>query len=63
MWPVNRSGESSIGYGIARRIEQVAQGPLALNQGTIYPARDACAAALPVFRASRVEPVLAMRHE
>jgi transcriptional regulator len=26
------------GYGIARRIEQVAQGRLALNQGTIYPA-------------------------
>jgi transcriptional regulator len=26
------------GYGIARRIEQVAEGNLALNQGTIYPA-------------------------
>ncbi|HEV3061396.1 MAG TPA: PadR family transcriptional regulator [Vicinamibacterales bacterium] len=26
------------GYGLARRIEQVAQGSLALNQGTIYPA-------------------------
>ena len=26
------------GYGIARRIEQVAQGALNLNQGTIYPA-------------------------
>src|SRR5579871_5018326 len=26
------------GYGIARRIEQQAQGMLALNQGTIYPA-------------------------
>jgi PadR family transcriptional regulator PadR len=26
------------GYGIARRIEQMAQGSLALNQGTIYPA-------------------------
>ena len=26
------------GYGIARRIEQVANGALALNQGTIYPA-------------------------
>lgn len=26
------------GYGIARRIEQVSQGSLALNQGTIYPA-------------------------
>ncbi len=26
------------GYGIARRIEQVAGGALALNQGTIYPA-------------------------
>jgi PadR family transcriptional regulator PadR len=26
------------GYGMARRIEQVAQGMLALNQGTIYPA-------------------------
>jgi transcriptional regulator len=26
------------GYGIARRIEQVAEGRLALNQGTIYPA-------------------------
>jgi transcriptional regulator len=26
------------GYGIARRIEQVAAGALALNQGTIYPA-------------------------
>jgi PadR family transcriptional regulator, regulatory protein PadR len=25
------------GYGIARRIEQVAQGSLSLNQGTIYP--------------------------
>ena len=28
----------SHGYGIARRIEQVAQGALSLNQGTIYPA-------------------------
>ena len=26
------------GYGVARRIEQVAQGSLTLNQGTIYPA-------------------------
>jgi PadR family transcriptional regulator PadR len=26
------------GYALARRIEQVAQGSLALNQGTIYPA-------------------------
>ena len=26
------------GYGIARRIEQVAEGSVALNQGTIYPA-------------------------
>ncbi len=26
------------GYGIARRIEQVASGGLTLNQGTIYPA-------------------------
>ncbi len=26
------------GYGIARRIEQIAEGSLALNQGTIYPA-------------------------
>jgi PadR family transcriptional regulator PadR len=26
------------GFGIARRIEQVAQGSLSLNQGTIYPA-------------------------
>jgi len=26
------------GYGVARRIEQVAQGALSLNQGTIYPA-------------------------
>src|SRR5437899_10019362 len=26
------------GYAIARRIEQVAQGSLALNQGTLYPA-------------------------
>jgi PadR family transcriptional regulator len=26
------------GFGIARRIEQVAGGALALNQGTIYPA-------------------------
>lgn len=26
------------GYGIARRIEQVASGALTLNQGTIYPA-------------------------
>jgi transcriptional regulator len=30
---------SSHRYGIARRIEQVAEGALALNQGTIYPAR------------------------
>ena len=29
---------SSHGYGIARRIEQAAQGALSLNQGTIYPA-------------------------
>jgi PadR family transcriptional regulator PadR len=26
------------GYGIARRIEEAAQGSLSLNQGTIYPA-------------------------
>jgi PadR family transcriptional regulator PadR len=26
------------GYGIARRIEQVAEGMLYLNQGTLYPA-------------------------
>jgi transcriptional regulator len=26
------------GYGLARRIEQMARGVLALNQGTIYPA-------------------------
>jgi transcriptional regulator len=26
------------GYGIARRIEQVTGGALALNQGTVYPA-------------------------
>ena len=26
------------GYGLARRIEQMAKGILALNQGTIYPA-------------------------
>src|SRR5215475_155686 len=26
------------GYGIARRIEQVSEGTLELNQGTIYPA-------------------------
>ena len=26
------------GYGVARRIEQVAEGVLTLNQGTIYPA-------------------------
>ena len=26
------------GYGIARRIEQVSDGSLAVNQGTIYPA-------------------------
>jgi PadR family transcriptional regulator PadR len=26
------------GYAVARRIEQIAQGMLALNQGTIYPA-------------------------
>jgi transcriptional regulator len=26
------------GFGIARRIEQAADGALALNQGTIYPA-------------------------
>ena len=26
------------GFGIARRIEQVAEGAFALNQGTIYPA-------------------------
>jgi transcriptional regulator len=33
-----RSMGSLHGYGIARRIEQVSQGSLALNQGTIYPA-------------------------
>ncbi len=26
------------GYGVARRIEQVAEGSLELNQGTVYPA-------------------------
>lgn len=26
------------GYGVARRIEQMAEGALTLNQGTIYPA-------------------------
>lgn len=25
------------GYGLARRIEQIAEGTLSLNQGTIYP--------------------------
>ena len=29
---------SQHGYGVARRIEQMARGVLALNQGTIYPA-------------------------
>ena len=29
---------SQHGYGIARRIEQVAQSSMELNQGTIYPA-------------------------
>jgi transcriptional regulator len=29
---------SQHGFGIARRIEQIAQGSLTLNQGTIYPA-------------------------
>ena len=33
-----RSMGSLHGYGIARRIEQIAQGSLTLNQGTIYPA-------------------------
>ena len=32
------------GYGIARRIEQIAQGSLALNQGTIYPGAAAARA-------------------
>lgn len=33
------SGMGSLhGYGVARRIEQVAKGALSLNQGTIYPA-------------------------
>ena len=32
------------GYGIARRIEQMAEGALALNQGTIYPALSASGA-------------------
>ncbi len=26
------------GFGVARRLEQIAEGALALNQGTIYPA-------------------------
>jgi transcriptional regulator len=26
------------GFGVARRIEQMAEGSLALNQGTVYPA-------------------------
>jgi PadR family transcriptional regulator PadR len=26
------------GYGVARRIEQISDGALALNQGTLYPA-------------------------
>jgi transcriptional regulator len=26
------------GFGVARRIEQVSEGALALNQGTVYPA-------------------------
>ena len=34
---LERSG-SLHGYGIARRIEQVAEGMLSVNQGTIYPA-------------------------
>ena len=29
---------SQHGYGIARRIEQVSNGTLSLNQGTVYPA-------------------------
>ena len=30
------------GYGIARRIEQAAEGSLTLDQGTIYPRCSAC---------------------
>jgi PadR family transcriptional regulator PadR len=33
-----RSMGSQHGFGIARRIEQMARGALSLNQGTIYPA-------------------------
>jgi PadR family transcriptional regulator, regulatory protein PadR len=29
---------SQHGYGLARRIEQMSEGTLALNQGTLYPA-------------------------
>jgi PadR family transcriptional regulator PadR len=29
---------SQHGYGLARRIEQMSEGSLALNQGTLYPA-------------------------
>ena len=29
---------SQHGYGVARRIEQMSEGALALNQGTLYPA-------------------------
>ncbi len=37
--PQNLDSMGSLhGYGIARRIEQVAEGSLVLNQGTIYPA-------------------------
>ena len=43
------------GYGIARRIEQMAEGMLALNQGTIYPALLRLEQAMePLARAARL---------
>ena len=48
-------------YGIARRIEQVSEDILMLNEGRSTRRSCGCTAALPAQRATRVEPRAAMQ--
>lgn len=53
------------GYRIARRIEQVADNLVQLNQGSIYPAliRLEQQGWIPATRAARVDPMTVLRDE